>query len=197
MDGQLFHIVMDAESSRTHFQKMKKKLILERKLAKELNDINMLDDADLDIISLNRAISNLNAQIELINLTHRNELIPDKFFQATKLSELQNKVIHKRLIEKKTFHQIESELAYINHNLNARDSFKKGYSKIKKAASSYKEAVNLGLSEVEAIQYIQMSNKTREIWLMYKNGQSYSKISKILNVSKPYISKVLKPYKND
>ncbi|MFS1511526.1 hypothetical protein VQL36_03680 [Chengkuizengella sp. SCS-71B] len=195
MDGKLFQIVMEAESSKIRIKNMRKDLIEERKRAQKLNDIEKMDDVELDIMILNRAITNLDSQIEFVNLTNRREVIPKKFIKAANLTEVQHKVLIKRFIEKKSYKQIESELAHFNHNLNARDSFKKANSKIKKAASSYQEAIGLGFNEKEALQYIQMSKNTKTIWLMYRDGQTYSEISKILKVSKPYISKVLKPFK--
>ncbi|NDI36658.1 hypothetical protein [Chengkuizengella sediminis] len=197
--SELFNIVMEAETTKKQFSSRKRELEKVRRFAKDKDDVELLDKTEMVLKGLNRFINNLSAQIELVNLSHRSQIIPEKFIKAAKLTELQQRVIHKRSREKKKFREIELEIAIEfnqgEHRMNSRDCHTKALKKIIKIAKGYQEAINLGLFEEDALIYAEMTRKTRIIWLMYLRGRKMSEIALELGNSKAYISKVLKPYK--
>ncbi|MDP5276142.1 hypothetical protein [Chengkuizengella axinellae] len=197
--SELFNIVVDAEATKKQFSSRKRELEKIRKLAKDTEDVELLDETEMDLKAHNRFINNLSAQIELVNLSHRVQIIPEEFISAAKLTELQQRVIHKRSREQKKYKQIELEIAIEfnqgDHRMNARDCFAKAFKKIMKVAKGYQEAISLGLLEEDALIYATMTKNTRIIWLKYIRGRKVSDIAIDLDKSTAYISKVLRPYK--
>ncbi|MFT9486033.1 MAG: sigma factor-like helix-turn-helix DNA-binding protein [Tepidibacillus sp.] len=181
----LFKIAVEAEISRKELSKQKQEI---EKKQLETEDFSELERLEKTIIFINRAINNLNQQIEYIGIKYRNEQIPEEYIILAKLTENQEKVLQLRFIEGKNFAAIENQLEI----KNAREVFRKAIIKIKQAMTLLIEAHQNGLTENEAKQFVLMTQREREVYTQSLKGLSNKEIAEILDIDKGDVSRLLK-----